>query len=154
MKNPARKTKRSKAKNPALVPGLNSRVRQEYLDYDYLDQLSPDELAWLNKFTEESNNASFKNDGTDLITDPVTRKAIYDNNNARNRCLYGQIKSKVANTKLLNYEDVINMVEEELGKDTNPMNMENAYVDFIDNAEVQAMLLEYDDMLASLIDYE
>ncbi len=144
MKKQDGKKKRSKIKYPALVPKYNSRVRQEYLDYDYLDQLNESELEWLNKFSEEYNNASFKNNETDIDQSPEGRKGAYDRNNARNRCLYGQIKNRVANTKLVNYDDMINIVEENMSRDTDPLAMENAYTDYLDYKEVNQMMLDYD----------
>lgn len=142
------KKPRNKIKNPNLIKKYNSRVRQEYIDMDYLDQLSEEDLAWMNQFMGEYNNASFNNDETDLDQSIEGKKASYDRNNARNRCLFGQVKSKVANTNLLNYENVVNMVEEEMARDINPANVENAYIDFLDSKQVDAMLAEYDAAMA------
>lgn len=148
------KKPRNKVTNPNLIKKYNSRVRQEYIDMDYLEQLNEAELEWMNKFMGEYNNASFNNDGTDIDQSAEGKKSAYDRNNARNRCLYGQIKAKVANTKLLNYENVINVVEEEMSRDINPSNMENAYIDFLDNQRIKLMLKEYDEAMAQFNDYE
>lgn len=142
MKN--KKTKRSKVKHPALIKKFNSRVRQIEIDYDYLDKLSSEELDWLNKFSDEYIGASFNNDGTDIDQTPEGRKAAYDKNNARNRCLLGQIQSKVANTKLLNYDTVINMVEEELSKEINPSRIEDVYLDYLEGESLKEFIEEYD----------
>ncbi len=150
MKKPKRK--RSQSKYPALVRGLNSRVRQEYLDQDYLHKLNPDELAWLNKFMAEENTASFKNDGNDFNKTKEERKKIYDRNNSRNRDQYGLIRNRVANTKLLNYEDQINVVEEELGRNIAVTQMEDAYAEYIDYKEVEEFLKEYDNAMLSFRD--
>lgn len=137
MKKPKKvKSPRDSVKNAALVKKFNSRVRQEYIDQDYLDQLNPEELAWLNKFMSEYNNASFNNDSTDLDQSPEGRKEAYDRNNARNRCMFGLTKGKVANTKLIEYGSEI---EDELAQDINPARLEDAYVDFIDQEEMKEL---------------
>lgn len=129
-KNAKKKTRRSEVKYPALDPKYMPKVRQEYADIDYVDQLTEDEKAWLNKFIDEELNASFKNDERDLTQDPEKKREIYANNNARNRCLYGITKAsnlvsdeirpendtKVSNYNL--YEDaVIAELDKKLGKD-------------------------------------
>lgn len=63
MKKTKKKNKRSKAKYPNLDKGLNLKSRTEVLDYDYLDKLSPENLAYLNKFSGEHYNAAFDDDG-------------------------------------------------------------------------------------------
>ncbi len=125
------KTKRSKQKYPALVKKFNSRVRQEYLDFDYLDQLTDEQKEWLNKFTEEELNASFKNDETDFNQDKEEKRKIYNKNNARNRCLYGQVKNKVGATKMLNYEDSTNLIDEK--NTVSDDYIEDAIIDYIDS---------------------
>lgn len=146
-------TRRSKAKYPSLKKKFNSRIKQEKIDFDYLDQLSPSELDWLAKFMEEENSASFKNDGTDLNTSKEDRKKIYDRNNAANRCLHGNLKNKADrynNKKLLSYEVLVNAtdtsksLENELSKDINPNSMEDAYIDFLESKQIEAMIEEYD----------
>ena len=148
MKKPRKtKSRRDKAENPALDRKFMPRVRQELIDYDYLDQLSPEEKSWLNKFTDEYVNASFKKDGTDIQPYEKYGKDSNDRNNSRNRCLYTALKNKANkhnNKKLLNYDSVLSDVEDELSRDVDPMHMENAYVDFLEIKEVEAMIEEYD----------
>ena len=60
------KPRRDQVKNAALNKKYNSRILGEYIDYDYLDQLDEETLAYLNKFTEEFHKASYKHDGTDI----------------------------------------------------------------------------------------
>jgi hypothetical protein len=162
MKDQKGKTKRSQQKYPALNPRVNARVRQDEIDYDYIDKLSPEEKAWLNKFTEEYTNASLiLDDDKNIIPEKNLhqtaehKKQIYDRNNARNRDQYGIIKSKVANTHLFNIERVMNVVEQKLVEGVNPANIENAYVDYLTGLEVDKFLVEYDSaMLSFREDYE
>lgn len=128
-----KQTKRSKKKYPYLEKRVNSRVRQEYLDYDYVDQLSDEEKEFLNKFSGEHYGGTFQKDGSDLTAnDDEGYRESYNRNNARNRDLYGRVRNKVGATKLLNYDDTINIVEEHLTRDKNPENLEDAIIDYLD----------------------
>jgi hypothetical protein len=70
-----------------LDPSLNLKSRTELLDYDYLHKLKPEELEWLNKFTEEYVHASLDTERPkkNLHRNKTLRKECYDRNNARNR---------------------------------------------------------------------
>lgn len=95
-----RESDRSRAKNPALNPQYNPRKNREYVDYDYTEQLSDEEKAWLNDFTEEYYNAAVK--GKDKITGENIvhtnrfhntdrlKKSVTDAKNARERCEYSR----------------------------------------------------------------
>ena len=80
------------------------------MDIDYIDQLSDEEKAWLNKFMNETLNASFNNDKNDLIKDQSQKRKIYNENNARNRCIYTVAK---ATNRLLDIEEAVDMMTEE-----------------------------------------
>lgn len=83
-----KKSKRSKNKYPALDPHLNLITRQEQIDYDYLDKLSPTELEFLNKFSSETINASVdaKKRKNNLYAKTKEKvKECFDSNNSRNR---------------------------------------------------------------------
>jgi len=67
--------------------GVSVKNRNEYSDFDYLDKLNKDELAFLKKFHREYNNADFKH--SNPLIEIEERKPLYDANNARNRDLYG-----------------------------------------------------------------
>lgn len=140
---------RSKVPYPALNKKYNPKVRQEYIDQDYLEKLNPDEMAWMNKFMEEFNNAKFNNDETDLDQSAEGRKAAYDRNNARNRCLYSQLKVRRMNDKLLNYDEAIGIIEDQQDKATAPGYLEDQYIEFMDFKQVTAMLIEYDNVMAN-----
>jgi hypothetical protein len=127
------KSRRDQTQYPNLDRRLYSRAKQEYLDQDYLNDLNDEEKAWLDQFLGEYLNASFENDETDLHQDDEQKKDVYSQNNARNRCLYGQLKTKVGPTKLLNYDIVKNMVEEEFSKEVDPNNIEDAMINYLDS---------------------
>ncbi len=144
-----KKPSRSKVKNPALIPKYNPKVRQAEIDYDYLDKLNAEEKAWLNKFSEEYINASFKNDETDIDQTPEGRKSAYNRNNARNRCLYSQLTVRRMNDKLLNYDDVIGIMEEQQDKTVAPGYLEDQYIEFMDFKNITTMMIEYDQAMAN-----
>jgi hypothetical protein len=155
-----KKTKRSQHPYPNLEPGLNSRVRQEYMDADYIDQLNDAEKAWLNQFYGEFYQGTLVLDDSNEIIptknlhkDPSYKKDIYDANNARNRCQYGRIKARVANTKLLNYDDVINLVEQQMLIADGEASVENAYNEYLAHGEMKHIIREYEDFMKSYREY-
>jgi len=81
---------------------LNLKTRTELLDYDYLDKLSPEELAWLNKFTEEYVHASLDTarPKKNLHKNKALRKDCYDRNNSRNRDILTRQKAQNKNIYL------------------------------------------------------
>jgi hypothetical protein len=99
-KKKEKQSRRSKSKYGALDPKFAPKVRKEYLDFDYLDQLSEEEKTWLNKFVDEELHASFKNDKRDLNKTKDDKKRAYSNNNSRNRDLYSIAKVSNLVTKL------------------------------------------------------
>lgn len=153
MKKPKKvKKRRDRDQHPALLKKNIPRVRQEYLDYDYLDQLNEKEKDWLNKFTEEYLNDSFKHDETDIQSYEKYGKDCNDMNNARNRCLYGALKNKANkfnNKKLVNYDNILTDIEEEMGKEIDPMRLEDAYVEYLEFKQIESFLEEYDQAMAT-----
>ncbi len=85
------KKRKKPVKNRYLKKSQNTKVRQVFMDIDYIDQLNEKEQAWLNKFLKEELNASLskrdkrRRDFNKTIKD---RKRVFNNNNARNRCIY------------------------------------------------------------------
>lgn len=135
-----KKTKRSKQKFPTLIPKYNSRVRQEYLDYDYIDELSEEEKQYLDDFNKEWYCASVGKQADEGKNNRFTKgkaavKERTDENNRRNNDLYGNVRNKVGATKILNYNENLNMVEDQLSRDVNPSNMEDALIEFLDDAK-------------------
>jgi hypothetical protein len=80
---------------------MNTRIRQEYLDADYLAKLSDTELEFLNQFYKEHYNGSFTKDENGEFSkdnlldasDSKVRKQIYLENNARNRDIFSTNKA-------------------------------------------------------------
>ena len=96
MSFPKKKSRRSRTRYPALDPTLNLKTRYELIaDYDYLDKLSPEELKFLNDFTDEYANANL--DSKDLSNNyhntEKLKKDCYKRNNDRNACIYTRAKA-------------------------------------------------------------
>ena len=79
-----KKTRRQRSKYPALDPKLNRKNLRDLIDFDYLEQLSPADLEFLNKYTKEAYSADFTGDKP-LYTGKRKRRAIYKENNSRNQ---------------------------------------------------------------------
>jgi hypothetical protein len=92
---------------------MNTRIRQEYLDADYLNKLSDTELEFLNQFYKEHYNASIGKAEGDLdgylldVSNPKVRKELYRENNARNRDVFSSGKA----TGTLIYLDNVTLEE-------------------------------------------
>lgn len=87
---------RAKKKNPSLTKTYNTKVRNEHIDYDYLEGLSEEELKFLSKFTDEYYGAvvDVENLENNLVaTTPELKKECQTRNNAQNRCEYGIAKA-------------------------------------------------------------
>lgn len=83
-------SRRNKIKNPNLKKQYNTKIRQLYMDQDYLDdpRLTPEDLAWYDKFLKETLNTNFKNTRSDFHKTKKAKRQLYNENNARNRCLF------------------------------------------------------------------
>lgn len=106
-KRKTKQTLRSKQKYPQFEPRFSPRVRAEYMDIDYTDQLPEDEFVklpngkevsvkeWMHKFLSEYDGASldYKNLNNNLHNTAELKKTCTDRNNARNRCQYGIAKA-------------------------------------------------------------
>lgn len=83
--------RRKKDKLAGLKPGSHRRGSRDFVDFDYVEELTDDEKVWLEKFAQEYYRAYFENDGGDLHPEKSPeRKICYDANNARNRDLWNQ----------------------------------------------------------------
>ncbi len=134
-----KKNKRNQHKYPTLVREVNSRVRQEYMDYDYVNQLSDGEKQWLDDFNKEyycANVGRQADEGKDnrFIKGRDQVKERTDANNKRNNDLYGNIRNKVGATKLLNYDDAIGIIDD-MSSNRDPDQMEDALIEFLDSTK-------------------
>lgn len=103
-----KKSKRSETEYPNLDPNLNLKSRRDLIDFDYLDQLSPKDLKWLNQFVDEYVNANFKRGRKRILpkvlekrrtkagqrrTRDLNKYDSYKRNNARNADAYTKEKA-------------------------------------------------------------
>lgn len=144
-----RKTKRSSVKHASLIPRYNSRIRQEYLDLDYVDKLDnkaencklPDgrmvtELEYMSLFMKEWNNAGVgaqsKAEDNAFHRTAKDVKECTDRNNHRNNDEFG-----VARARNLLYR-------------LNPKALEN----YIEETENQVHYNYVEDAMIELLDSE
>lgn len=80
-------------------------MRQELIDYDYVDQLSEADKTWLNKFTEEYINTNLDRNSlkNNLHNTKKLKKDCDDRSNARRRCILTRTK---ATGEILYLEDL------------------------------------------------
>lgn len=50
--------------------------REELLEIDYLEKLSPEEMEWFSRFCDNYYNARFVNDGQDIIQSKDEQKSL------------------------------------------------------------------------------
>lgn len=112
MKN--QKKRRSDVKFPGLNPNYNSKIKQEYLDYDYVNKLSESDKAFLNKFTEEFYGAALDvhNLENNLHNTQQLKKDCQDRNNSRNRCIYS-IQRAQGRLIAATYSEIIRAVDKD-----------------------------------------
>ena len=84
---------RNKEKNVTFNTQRQVANRRDLLEVDYVSKLNDSEKDWLNRFNEEFALANFNHSGKKLDKSKKAKKAAYDSNNARNRCLYNKAKS-------------------------------------------------------------
>lgn len=149
MKNKTKKNRRQSVKFASLKKEYNSRIRQEYLDQDYLDVLDdtvknvklPDgtmvtQLEYIAIFMKEYNNAGVgkQSDAKDNKFHRTAKevKDCTDRNNRRNRDQYG--RAKIYN--LMNnadYNDLVHLIDKE--SVINPNSTEDAMIELLDKSK-------------------
>lgn len=115
------KKKRDSIKYPGLEKRYNSRIRQEHLDQDYIDQLSEKEKEFLSNFNEEFYGGNFYHRGKKLHKSKKSKRACYSRNNAQNRCGLGISKAKG------------NLVYADSTSEERHIDVEDALIDYIDS---------------------
>jgi len=82
-----------KKRNP-LNPNHQVRTRREYIDYDYLKELNPEEYKFMQKFTDEYYGGAIRvGDDESLHNTDELRKDCYNRNNRQNRDIMGLAKT-------------------------------------------------------------
>lgn len=129
------KKKKRKYKNiDSLNKAKNTRVRGEFIDYDYVKELDENELEWLAKFNNEYYGAAVKKTKTGRVAPGHLHrrmdqaKEIYDNNNRRNNDVHGVSKVNVGLTELdseINARDGWYITNEDLTEEATIANIEN-----------------------------
>lgn len=129
MKN-VKKTKklRSEVKNPNLNTNFHSRSKREYIDMDYVKDLSEDMKTYLNKFIGEyyAADMDFDNLENNLHSTEELKKDCTDRNNARNRCVYTAAK---AQNRVL---DIVVDKDESFDRVRSDQNLEDALIEVLD----------------------
>jgi hypothetical protein len=86
---------KKRKKHADLDPIYMPRVRREFVDHDYINELNNEEKDWLSKFDSEYYGASIQKTKTGNIKKKHIHdknehaKELYDSNNKRNNDLYG-----------------------------------------------------------------
>lgn len=128
-KTQKKKAKRNRDPLASLKKKYHNLNVHEYVDYDYIQNLSEKEKLWLNKFTEEEYRAYFNKDKKRHINKKANRKAIYNANNARNRCVYSKAKGR----KQLDFGD-LDILHNAMEQENNLTNPEDAIIEMIDRS--------------------
>ena len=129
-KKSTKPTKRSRVKYPGLVKNVNTKVRQELIDHDYIDKLNDKEKEFLSNFNEEYLGANFQHKGKQLHKSKKRKRDCYNRNNARNRDIHS-ISSVTGNLTttdfILNETDkteIDNLMEIKIYLDKNELTLE------------------------------
>lgn len=123
------KKRKKRPKDSSLRPEYNSKIRQEYLDYDYLNKLSKEEYEWLAAFTHEYNCANLNHEYDKVFKrNKEARKEHNDRNNQRNRDTFSNIRAQ--NRILYLQGGAPEFLDE---NDVDQRNPEDSIIELIDN---------------------
>lgn len=79
---------RDRIEHVGLKPHYFPKTKRELIDFDYLSQLSEEELQWLSSFMEEWAGARFNHPYKKHHKTKKAKREIYNCNNSRNRDMY------------------------------------------------------------------
>lgn len=133
------KKKRGKVKYPGLKKAYKSRTKHEYLDQDYINDLTPELKEYLSKFNDEfyGANLDFKNLENNLHNTPELKKDCTDRNNANNRCVYSVAKARnkiIDNThSFTEINEAVNIHINNLEEKITDNNIEDILIEYIDS---------------------
>lgn len=128
-----KKTKRDRAKYPGLEAKYFSRIKQEFHDIDYADQLSDKEKAWMSAFMEEWVGARLNHPGKKFHKTRKDRKKVFDANNARNRDFMSKPR---VDSKHLDYVELDRSLDTPIMDEIREVlthNPEEMYIKLLDN---------------------
>jgi hypothetical protein len=138
--------KGKRSKHASLTKKNNSRIRQEYIDLDYVNELDDTvsncelpngdmvtEKEYMSLFMKEWNNAGVgkQEDAKDNVFHRTAKevKDCTDRNNSRNRCTYSQFK---AMGRVIHGENAVLHELNENSKMQASNSTEDALIDIID----------------------
>ena len=128
------------------------KVRKEFVDMDYVKDLSDKDKAWLDKFSSEYYGGSLntENPNKNIHKSRKRIKDCFDRNNRQNNDLYGVTNTNgLLDKDLLKHDSDIDTPNSDMynksqythpAQYTNPDITETSLIEYIDNKE----LLEYD----------
>lgn len=123
---------------------LNLKVRQEIIEIDYLNKLSPEEKAWLNQFNKEYVNADFSDKKNRLHPKEYTTKVVKSTGRKRRVDLAKQDCERMNNNRNIDAYSVTkvnNMLKgetsfgsaEQSNRSTSVNETEDVLIDLLDN---------------------
>lgn len=152
--------RKSKAtRHPGLAPGCFRKVRREFVDQDYAEDLPEDAKKFLSDFNEGYYNARFKYDDNELDWTPEQKKAAYRANYVANQDWYaiGKVSGRGHSVEDLglrgirgfqDYDDSTTPAFD-LSDDYQDRDWENYSTEYLEHPEYRKALARYRDAMAS-----
>jgi hypothetical protein len=118
-------TRRRRASFPGLTKQFFSRIKQEYHDIDYVEQLTEKQKDFLSRFMDEWLGAKLNNEGKVFHKSKKMRRKCFNMNNSRNRDIYSIAKAR---GNIRYYPNLLELMENNNATD----NYEGVLIDYID----------------------